>query len=304
MIAGAFSCSGYRTLSVDVMQPAKVGIEPGIPIALMDRNIRVSDDIHHLLAKYGDIDRNNLFVEFVDGMRYVLEESNFSDTLVPLMFQEVTLHEKGFFPLPMEADTVKSLCRRFGVGYLAVLELQYYRTAGQQLNNNWLLRLYRADSGCPIDSLALCNHIGRHTDHTEEFLENVLAGAWEKGSEYARRIVPYWEPTGRRVYNGGKVLRLGDYYLREGNIDKAIEVWSAALKLSPKIAIRAAIDLAWIYENAGDFRQAAGILEEAEDLAESRELKNAAVDYLRKYVQVIHQRIEKSKVLDRQVAPQ
>lgn len=75
------------------------------------------------------------------------------------------------------------------------------------------------------------------------------------------------------MYTSGKVLRLGDTFLRHGDSEEAFNIWTGALKLTPKTAVQAGINLGWLYENAGDFEQARDILSECRKLAEENKLK-------------------------------
>ena len=102
-----------------------------------------------------------------------------------------------------------------------------------------------------------------------------------------RHLVPSWQKTQRRVYTSGKVLRLGDTFLRHGDSEEAFNIWTGALKLTPKTAVQAGINLGWLYENAGDFEQARDILSECRKLAEENKLKGEEVNYLKDYLEII-----------------
>ena len=102
-------------------------------------------------------------------------------------------------------------------------------------------------------------------DNIPECIRNSF---WEAGMISGRHLVPSWQKTQRRVYTSGKVLRLGDTFLRHGDSEEAFNIWTGDLKLTPKTAVQAGINLGWLYENAGDFEQARDILSECRKLAE------------------------------------
>lgn len=301
---GVFSCSTYRTFSVEILQPAKVYLEPGTHIALLDRNLKSEGSVGRLLGKYADMDRHNLFLEFANGMKQVFAGAPFFDTLIPLAVETERLWEQEHLPRPMNADTIRHLAEEFNLDYIAVVELQYYRSEQKSFRNIWFVRLYEATNGQIIDSVLLSSQLDWDRVEEMEFPTSVLDGAWDKGVEFAQRIMPYWEETERRVYDGGKVLGMGDAFYKDDKMEEAEQVWQGAMQLSPKMALRAAINLAWLAENAGEFRKAADLLEEARKLAYLHHLRGNDVNYLQQYIRLIDLRIKRNQILDRQIIPE
>lgn len=298
-----FSCTTYRTLYIEVMEPAKVQLKPGGRMALIDRNIQYGKPIHHLFSNQEGVGRGDVYVQFARGISSVFSAVSPSDSLLPLAVEKATKWKKDVFPAQIIKDSVRSLCRKFGLDYLISIEMQYYNADREKLNNNWFIRLYESD-GKVIDTMLLTHQMRWKEWGEEEFEYLILGGAWDKGAEYGRRIIPYWEETERRVYHSGNILRLGDAYFRDGKIDEAIKVWSGAMQLSPKTALRAAVNLAWIYENAGDFEGALNLLEEVRTGTKNKKINERDKEYLDQYIQVIRQRIEKGKILDQQIVPE
>ena len=66
-------------------------------------------------------------------------------------------------------------------------------------------------------------------------------------------------------------------------------------------AIKAGLNLAWVYENAGDIEQALQILKETKQIAENENLDNKTTVYLNDYLKIIEKRTEQIKKLDEQI---
>lgn len=301
---GVYSCSAYRVFPVEVLNPAKVYLEPNKHIALLNRNLIMESSVGTLLKKYDDINRDNLVLEFANGMNHVFTEVNFFEPLLPLSVEVEKLWEHEYLPPPMNADSIRHLAEQYGLDYIAVVELQYYKTNRQNFMDDWFVRLYEAASGRVIDSVLLSGQLDWEVMESEELQTYILAGAWDRGAEYAQRIVPYWEQTGRRVYRSGKVLRLGDAFYKGDKIDEAEQVWQAAMRLSPTLAVRAAMNLAWLAENSGEFRKAADLLWKAREIVQTHHLKGDDVNYLEQYIRIMEIRISQAELLERQIIPE
>ena len=119
--------------------------------------------------------------------------------------------------------------------------------------------------------------------------------------EYAGRITPHWKESERRLYRSGKVVRTGYIFYKAERLDEAIEIWSVARQASTMQAIKAGLNLAWVYENAGDIEQALQILKETKQIAENENLDNKTTVYLNDYLKIIEKRTEQIKKLDEQI---
>lgn len=301
LVLGGQACSPYRTLSVEILQPAEVYLEPNHRLALLDRNFITPSQTGSLLETCGGISRRDLFVEFVHGMNQVLGETHFFDTLLPLGMETETRWEDDRWPGPIEPDSVRELGTECKADYLAVVEMQFYKPGRHDFADQWGIRLYETASGRPVDSVLLASTHAWNMQDEEDLKTDLLGAAWDKGAELARRIVPYWEKTVRRVYCSGKTLRLGDAFYQENRLAEAEQVWQGARQLAPKIALRAMINLAWLAENAGEFQRASGLLEEAGKFAADQHMEGEEVSYLRQYMDMIDLRISKANILDRQL---
>lgn len=298
MIALFVSCSAYRSLQIEVLQPASIEVERGKRVAFMDRNIRQEDSP---LLFVDPESEKSLFREFARGINHVFTEMEY-DTLILLAERDRTLLPENVYPYTIPTDTVNSLCRKFNMEYIISLEMQYYEVRRHIVTCKWLVRLYKSGCHAPLDSIILSGFLpDMEYEDMDLLFQDIQIACWDKGASYAKRITPYWEQTERRVYGQGKVLGLGDVFLQEGKTEEAIRIWKGACELSGKRAIQAGINLAWVYEDSGDFARALGFLEWAEKLAGENRINNQTTVYLQEYLQIIRQRIEQQKILDQQI---
>lgn len=292
------SCAPYRILPIEILQPAKIQLDYSKRIALLDRNIHrenspvvfTEPDTAVSVAK-----------EFVKGINYVFTNMNL-DTVFHLKAGDSVAVAEGVFPFAFPADTIQLLCQKYQIDYIISTEIQYYEYQKNTITSKWLIRLYENGQESPLDSVTISKHITEIEYINEKDLHSFLKAIfWDGGMEYAQRIVPSWLQTERRVYRQGKVLGMGDLFLQEDKTEEAIGIWESALQLSPRTAIKARINLAWIYENAGDFEQALAFLQEAEKLANEKRFKNTVTVYLKEYIRLIKQRIDYRDQLDKQM---
>ncbi|MEG2340566.1 MAG: DUF6340 family protein [Odoribacter sp.] len=299
------SCTAYRTLQIEMLEPSQIQLNEGKHIALLDRNICYQMNPIRFIERYEEVSRENLYAQFTLGLADLFADTERFDSIVPLAAQEVTVLENQTLPKPLSPDSVTSLCQKYKVDYLISIELFYYdipQTTGV-LSNHWLIRLYTPQAPFLLDSVILNHKLTAVYPENGELLNAIIDGAWQEGRNYAQRIVPYWKSDKRRIYNSGKVLTLGDNFLKDKNIEEALNIWNGALNISTKMAIKASANIAWIYEDAGDFEGAADVLQEACRLAIENRINNADVVYVQNYLHIIQQRIEKRQLLDQEIAP-
>lgn len=292
------SCAPFRILEVEVLQPAKVKIEKDKKVALLDRCIRMKDSPLTFAERSTEME---LTTNFAQGINHMFVEMGY-DTILPLAQNEAFFLKDSTAPTPLEPDTISGLCEVFNLDYIISLELQYFTVKEYLVTGYWMVRLYEDGKNMPIDSVLLHNTLPwiGYTD-MDMLLQDIQAAFWDEGSAYARRLISYWEKTERRVYCQGKVLGMGDVFFQEGKTEEAIRIWQSALKLSNRKAIHGAINLAWVYENSGDFDTALKYLEETQELILKKGIKNSSAVYLKKYLQVIKNRIEQRNILDQQI---
>lgn len=292
------SCASYRVLQVEILQPPKIQIGQEKRILLLDRGIRLKDS--PVVFQGPDVEIS-LLREFANGLNSTFVEMEY-DTVTILNSSDRYYVENNATPLPFPADTIRSLCRKFDADYVISIEMQYFENDKDLLMVKWFMRLYQNGDSVIADSVTLINtlHPIVYAD-SYALLQEIEVACWDEGANYARRIVPYWTETARRVYTRGKVLRMGDVFLQENRTDEAIDIWKGACKLSGKTAIQARINLAWVYENAGDFDTALAFLQEAQQIAQEKNTNARLTAYLQKYILAIRQRILHFQLLEQQI---
>lgn len=298
------SCTTYRTLPIEILEPAKIVLEPGKKVALLDRNIRYPDHKKMFINYIPELDRAYAFQEFSNGINYILTGSNYLDTALLLQEKGSSFVPDSTMPSPLNIDSVRSLCETFHVDYLISVEVQFYNmeNRGSELKNNWFIRLYAKDKTSPLDSILLQDRIDEAYISNEEFAYYVLDGTWGLGVNYAERIVPHWGQTERRVYCKGKVLGVGDACLQANNPEEAYRIWFGAMQIPGKTAILAAMNLAWLYENNTDFEGALSFLLQAQKMASTVKIDTGEKNYLEQYIEIIRKRIADKELLDQQQA--
>lgn len=286
------------------MVPAKIVLESGKKVALLDRNIGYPDYQKRFINYIPELNRASVFQEFSNGINHVLTGSNYLDTALLLQEKGNSFVAHSTLPQPLTPDSIRSLCETFHVDYLISVELQFYKMENRdsELKNNWFIRLYAKDKASPLDSVLLQDKINEVFTGNEEFAYHILDGTWRLGANYAERIVPHWEQTERRVYRKGKVLGVGDACLQANNPEEAYRIWIGAMQLPGKTAILAAINLAWLYENNTDFESALSFLLQAQQMVLTVKIDTEEKNYLEQYIRMIKKRITDKKLLDQQQA--
>ena len=266
MAVGLFSsCVSYRVLDVEVLEPAVVHLERGSRLAFFDRNAEGRETIIRFAEPSV---RRELTVEFGRGMDYQLLQAGLDTVLLLGNYQEEKVDSLSAQP-PLVRDSVWAICSRFGLDGLVSLEAVFYDYRQGDIHCRWLELL------------------------------SVLY--WDAGARYAQRLVPSWQETQRRIYRRGKVLGLGDAFLRNERVKEAEALWEQVASLPDKTGVQACINLAWIAESREDFVRAQEWLLRAEDLAGQGKVEGKTVAYLQEYLRLLEKRIAQRKLLESQI---
>ena len=298
------SCTAYRVMPVEVLEPAQYPLQQSKQIGILDQHICqvLSSDV--FLNHSSEINRDNLFDEFAKGIKYIYSGVHPDDSVIVLRNRRVFWQADSICPHALAPDSICEVCHKLGIDYLISLEAVYYHITerAEDFSTRWLVRLYSAEAPHIVDSLLLIDSIGQgYYAEEQEMVGRIRVGAWDMGANYARRILPSWVHTERRIYCQGKILRVGDALLLNGREEEAIRIWENAIKLENKTALRAGINLAWVYENAGEFGQAEALLQKALNLARRLQIKRGDKTYIEYYLQIIRQRRERLTVLEQQM---
>lgn len=298
------SCMSYRTIPIEIMKPATIELGEGSKVALLDRNISCLNQNKIWIPFSSEIDRTSLFQEFADAVNNVIATTQYTDSLLLLREQGETLLENFSQLQRLPADSIQALCERFNLDYIISIEALYFVPPSKKIyrSNNCFIRLYAKDVPVPLDSVLLQDKIQEDIYETENIEARILDGMWDMGNMYAFRIVPYWKQTERRIYTGGRILKVGNALLVAGKTEEARKIWENATKISGKKAIFAAINLAWIYENQDDFEQAISVISKAQCNPAVVKLTDEELNYLNAYRQIIEQRQKEYLMLNQQLS--
>ena len=190
------SCTTYRTLSIEILQPAGFHIEQGKKLALLERNIRNENSILTFMKNIPELDREYLFEDFCEGVKFIWETSGYKDAIICLKEQEMGYWNQSSTPPPFAPDSIMNMCRNFHVDYLLSIELQYYDNAdpGGEINTIWFTRLYDKEQGEPVDSVKISFKLDQEKlgefDNIPECIRNSF---WEAGMISGRHLVPSWQ---------------------------------------------------------------------------------------------------------------
>ena len=275
MTVGLFSsCVSYRVLDVEVLEPAVVHLERGSRLAFFDRNAEGRENIIRFAEPSV---RRELTVEFGRGMDYQLLQAGLDTVLLLGNYQEEKVDSLSAQP-PLVRDSVWAICR-------------------------WLLRLYDGYEGIPVDLIVLEDSFPEEEFGGDSYalVELLSVLYWDAGARYAQRLVPSWQKTQRRIYRRGKVLGLGDVFLRNERVKEAEALWEQVASLPDKTGVQACINLAWIAESREDFVRAQEWLLRAEDLTGQGKVEGKTVAYLQEYLRLLEKRIAQRKLLESQI---
>lgn len=285
------SCDSYRILQIDIPRPATVTLETSGRIAVLGRNTTNSSGYpSHWFPQEETI------LHFVDGMNSGLAYCGRTDSVVPLRGSEPIVLKYNELPDILDAFEIADLCNKYSVDY--IIELVSRQNPADwrknQISDEWHIRLYSAISVKLLDSVTFFDRYSGNVLE-DEFAENI----WNNGFQYVERILPHWQATTRRIYNGGRILKLGDYFFKQGDTIQAVKVWQSANNSSLDKAMKAAMNTAWVRESEGYPEQALEIMDECRKRADWN-TDSSVGKYFLKYYAILEERIKESEILIRQ----
>lgn len=297
------SCGSYRAFHVEVLEAADAPIKSGKRIGFLDRDVHYAADTVFFLYRVKGIKRHELPQYFYYGLIDGLREGAGVDSVVLMTGRKPFYLNNNQTVEPISQQEISRICNALGVDYIVALENLYYSSNFQTQNLfiNYAIRLYSGD-GSLSDSLVFNEDITGVMSEEYDIAEIISQYTLSCGNIYAQRLVPHWENVARRVYNKGRVLRVGDVALQNNNPEDALRVWQAAGAKSPKRAVQAAINSAWVYENAGDFSGAVELLNGAKAEAEKHGIRNADTRYLDEYMAILKSRVEAQQRISLQLS--
>lgn len=289
-------CVAYRKVKIEMLEPAEIVLRENSQLAYLNRNVFYKPDT---LATPRNIPRQQVSKVFGDGLNAGFFYAEPADTAV-IMEEQRSTYYRGKFPPPLYTDIITKMHKKLGVDYIISLECNYLSNKDNKNYYNWFVRLYDTHMGIPVDTLVMTTKVSNAKD-IYVLQDDILQKSWDKGLEYAGRVTPHWIESERRIYRTGKVVRTGYLYYKAGKMDDAVDIWSVAEHASPSQAIKAGLNLAWVYEDAGDMVQALQILQETKKLAEEESVENKTTVYLDEYLKIMEKRAEQIEQLDEQI---
>lgn len=299
------ACSGYRLVQIDVLKPASSNaIKGDLNIVFLDRKYVHQSDAGSVsdLKKSLNLTREDLVNCFYDGLRDGFRNGGKPVTLEKAIGLTTTVVEDSVVPSPLSPMEVKAIGRQGSATHVLALDYCIFRLdPGSRvfLNNNLLLHLYRVSDGQIVDTIHsefLQNANGFEED---DEVATICEFFYQKGRACAAEIVPTWIPTERRIYTGDNLLKLGYYYMKDENFEEAYRLWSVLLNMKPVKAAKAANNIAWLYEQNGNFKGAIVLLETALQQLKGQHKENGISEYLETYIQVLKQReTDDAKILN------
>ncbi|WP_251621605.1 DUF6340 family protein [Odoribacter lunatus] len=296
------SCTTYRTIGVEILEPAIHTLEKERVLGFWDRNIRHASDTSFVLNQYTGISDDELSYSFYTALQTAFYD-NQEDSLPFILGKNRVYLSVDTLPLPVTEKILKEIGLNLGMDYIVALEKIGYivNAAERKVECDLLVRLYDCNKGLMLDSVFYKNDImeGISNEGIDVgYINELIIG---NGIEYAHRLRPYWKSVKRRIYNGEKVLKMGDFFFLQNDYEQARKLWEAVTQRSPKQAIRGYLNLAWLYEEEGNFLMAKQMLQKGLELVRETEVNNADVNYLREYMNTIIKRIKDCSILENQL---
>ena len=310
-VLGLAGCAGYRTLEVSVLEPGRLELEKtNLRVMFLDRKLvhesdeRTAADLYRAvnlrrddvvdLYRAVNLRRDDVVDCLFDGLRDGLRNGARPVSLTKGLGLSPRYIPDDTTPAPLTAEEIR---RGRGAGafdYVLGVEYCDFRLDGWDriyLDDNVLLRLYRVADGKVVDEVLSDTLGGDDWASGGDDYAKICNFFYGKGWAYAERMVPTWRPAWRRVYLGNRVLSLGNYYFEREQYADARTVWTAALEGRPLVAVKAAVNLAWLYEREENYAAGAALLEAALRSWPGRR-SPALRSYVEDYLDELRRRVE------------
>ncbi len=312
MLGGAFlvislsACASYRTLDVSVLKPGELKLESSnVRVMFLDRKLihRSDSFTERTLYEVLGLRRADVVECFYDGLKDGLQNSVKPMALTKALGISSRYMADSMVPAPMTKKEIAEVNKLGNCNYLLAIEYCDFGldSRGQIfLDDNILLRLYRVSDGQVVDVVS-SDTLGPETRvYGDDDVATVCNFFYNKGWSYAERMVPSWVPVERRIYLGNRMLKIGDYYFSAGNVDDARKIWTSSLNMKPRVAVKAAVNLAWLHEQQENYEAAKQLLEAAlKTLPEGKDQHLRA--YVKDYIQALEQRIKDNDKITEQL---
>jgi hypothetical protein len=233
------SCSGYRYIDIQVLNPAALTIPMKDSIMMIVVPDKISAD------------------SIKESLRYHLEKlvnREVTSTLVTSLKQSPTFDIS--FIATQDSDYLDSITKKFDnknkellmlrIKYLLFIE-NYGVEQTLDLSYKFQFSLSNLKTKEVIDWFPITNSFSCSEYYIDE---NVSGASNEVAETYAHRIVPYWSTEERMMYySGNRLMREGYNNFCMNNLDSALTVWHRLYEVGTKrLGSMAAYNMALIYE--------------------------------------------------------
>lgn len=300
-LLGSFaSCASYKMINIDVLKPGSVDLGAGdAQMIFLDRKIiHESDSISALNLFHSlGLKRADLVDCFYEGLQDGLRNGTRPILLIRGLGLSPQYVPDGFEPLPISPQEIGVLKKNGKITHVLAVEYCVFnldKAARLMLDNNLFVRLYDATNGQIVDSInsRKLGILNRNEYNEQDDAIIICDFFYDKGVKYAERLTPTWIPEKRRVYVGNQVLKVGHHFMENEEYDNARKVWSAALAMKPKVAAQAAVNLAWLYEQEGNYNGARALLVAAQKTLAKGNGDSPLSLYIGEYIRILEKRAQ------------
>ena len=306
LLMGCFaSCSSYKVLNIDVLHPSELNIgNKNAQILFIDRKLVHESDSLSAFQLYASLRlrRDDVVNHFYNGVRDGLRNGVQPLLLVKGLGLNTSYIPDDYTPAPISPEGIAALEKISGQAY--VISVEYCKFGIDYegrllLDSNLLVRLYDPE-GVVIDSATTHKlDVWDVPEYEENDYDLICNFFYYNGVKYAERLTPTWKPEERRIYTNNRILNLGYYYFENEKDEEAKRIWNAALNMKPKVAARAAVNLAWFYEKDGNFSSAKALLEAALKTLQSNNVNDNLSVYIADYIERLEERIKgETKIME------
>lgn len=286
-------------------------------ISFYNKNVAIIGNLYYADPQQGPaggfLFDSTMISEVTLGLKETLEQSPvFENYTLPIYYSYVS--DSSFVGRKIPPNEIDSLAREIEADYIINVDYIIFNAIGESefadatsryiSDYSALIRTYEASTGRKFLDVNLKNSKPEFLTFNDEYGYPAVVSKDDAkrffancvGTEYALRLVPYWENVSRAYYTGpdknDRYLERASQYVNAGKWDRAIELWESALESPNKTVVAmAAYNLALGSEMMGDFDLALDWLDYSQ--------KQEAGINTSSYKEVIAKRISERKQLDK-----
>lgn len=306
------SCSQYGAIMIDAEKPARLHIPKKTrTICFVIRqamNQEYKDSItsnpiflnnHKENLRYYDITFEGFFDQIektgrFEGIMHYLDEPEVTPDSVEIK--------------PLNWVRAGQICAKTGADILVVLELASYNVSSNPRYSkytfswDYTFRVYDPYRFNILETYRIKDNSVMYSDMDNFSINNEIGwNVYNIGREYAKRLISKQEIVERIYYNkGNKLIKLGTYYLKNKEYQKAFDIWKRALKESDnnEDKFKIYVNLALSEELRGDFNKALIYVKSANQYLLKSKHNKKDVGLISERLKDIVKRIKYNKILN------